>query len=212
MVDIHHRGVSQLKTISPPVCICVSRALPLQPLRVNGVKVYTENVDKRQVIMDLQIRWVTLLNLLPLALGGSHQPSQSFLRLSTLSNAECLLFRLQKNVSTLCRYYAEHSKRYALTSSSCSPLFISVEVGIPHVWPVSVQMVIVRAALSLRLSFSPISFVGNTEIDVDIKKYYCRAGIKSIQVWLQWFYHLFRAAELRCFSSSHRKLNVCPVT
>ncbi|KAG7218968.1 hypothetical protein INR49_005546, partial [Caranx melampygus] len=51
------------------------------PLRVNGVKVYTENVDKRQVIMDLQI-----------------------------------------------------------------------------------------------------SFVGNTEIDVDIKKYYCRAGIKSIQV------------------------------
>ncbi|CAL8277024.1 unnamed protein product [Lota lota] len=27
-----------------------------------------------------------------------------------------------------------------------------------------------------------ISFVGNTEIDVDIKKYYCRAGIKSIQL------------------------------
>uniref|UniRef100_A0A7N8Y9N4 Extended synaptotagmin-like protein 2a n=1 Tax=Mastacembelus armatus TaxID=205130 RepID=A0A7N8Y9N4_9TELE len=52
-----------------------------KPLRVNGVKVYTENVDKRQVIMDLQI-----------------------------------------------------------------------------------------------------SFVGNTEIDVDIKKYYCRAGIKSIQM------------------------------
>ncbi|XP_071346664.1 extended synaptotagmin-2-like isoform X2 [Trachinotus anak] len=52
-----------------------------KPLRVNGVKVYTENVDKRQVIMDLQI-----------------------------------------------------------------------------------------------------SFVGNTEIDVDIKKYYCRAGIKSIQL------------------------------
>uniref|UniRef100_A0A3Q1AH93 Extended synaptotagmin-like protein 2a n=1 Tax=Amphiprion ocellaris TaxID=80972 RepID=A0A3Q1AH93_AMPOC len=52
-----------------------------KPLRVNGVKVYTENVDKRQVIMDLEI-----------------------------------------------------------------------------------------------------SFVGNTEIDVDIKKYYCRAGIKSIQL------------------------------
>ncbi|XP_074544160.1 extended synaptotagmin-2-A isoform X3 [Halichoeres trimaculatus] len=52
-----------------------------KPLRVNGVKVYTENVDKRQVIMDLQV-----------------------------------------------------------------------------------------------------SFVGNTEIDVDIKKYYCRAGIKSIQL------------------------------
>ncbi|KAE8290535.1 Extended synaptotagmin-2-A [Larimichthys crocea] len=52
-----------------------------KPLRVNGVKVYTENVDKRQVIMDLQI-----------------------------------------------------------------------------------------------------SFVGNTSIDVDIKKYYCRAGIKSIQL------------------------------
>uniref|UniRef100_A0A8C2ZTG6 Extended synaptotagmin 2 n=1 Tax=Cyclopterus lumpus TaxID=8103 RepID=A0A8C2ZTG6_CYCLU len=52
-----------------------------KPLRVNGVKVYTENVDKRQIIMDLQI-----------------------------------------------------------------------------------------------------SFVGNTEIDVDIKKYYCRAGIKSIQL------------------------------
>uniref|UniRef100_A0A3P8X363 Extended synaptotagmin 2 n=1 Tax=Cynoglossus semilaevis TaxID=244447 RepID=A0A3P8X363_CYNSE len=52
-----------------------------KPLRVNGVKVYTENVDKRQVIMDLQI-----------------------------------------------------------------------------------------------------SFVGNTEIDIDIKNFYCRAGIKSIQL------------------------------
>uniref|UniRef100_A0A674EV59 Extended synaptotagmin 2 n=1 Tax=Salmo trutta TaxID=8032 RepID=A0A674EV59_SALTR len=51
-----------------------------KPIRVNGVKVYTENVDKRQIIMDLDI-----------------------------------------------------------------------------------------------------SFIGNTEIDVDIKKYYCRAGIKSIQ-------------------------------
>uniref|UniRef100_A0A3Q2DVE8 Extended synaptotagmin-like protein 2b n=1 Tax=Cyprinodon variegatus TaxID=28743 RepID=A0A3Q2DVE8_CYPVA len=27
-----------------------------------------------------------------------------------------------------------------------------------------------------------ISFVGNTEIDVDIKRYYCKAGIKSIQI------------------------------
>uniref|UniRef100_A0A3Q3BGQ6 Extended synaptotagmin-like protein 2a n=1 Tax=Kryptolebias marmoratus TaxID=37003 RepID=A0A3Q3BGQ6_KRYMA len=52
-----------------------------KPLRVNGVKVYTENVDKRQVVMDLQI-----------------------------------------------------------------------------------------------------SFVGNTEIGVDIKKFYCKAGIKSIQL------------------------------
>uniref|UniRef100_A0A8C8FMR2 Extended synaptotagmin-2 n=1 Tax=Oncorhynchus tshawytscha TaxID=74940 RepID=A0A8C8FMR2_ONCTS len=52
-----------------------------KPLRINGVKVYTENVDKRQIIMDLQI-----------------------------------------------------------------------------------------------------SFVGNTEIDVDVKRYYCKAGIKSIQV------------------------------
>uniref|UniRef100_A0A674EWP9 Extended synaptotagmin 2 n=1 Tax=Salmo trutta TaxID=8032 RepID=A0A674EWP9_SALTR len=52
-----------------------------KPIRVNGVKVYTENVDKRQIIMDLDI-----------------------------------------------------------------------------------------------------SFIGNTEIDVDIKKYYCRAGIKSIQL------------------------------
>ncbi|KAJ0059372.1 hypothetical protein NL108_015994 [Boleophthalmus pectinirostris] len=52
-----------------------------KPLRVNGVKVYTENVDKRQVIMDLEV-----------------------------------------------------------------------------------------------------SFVGNTEIDVDIKKFYCRAGIKNIQL------------------------------
>ncbi|TRY99498.1 hypothetical protein DNTS_014204 [Danionella cerebrum] len=54
---------------------------PSQPLRINGVKVYSENVDKRQIIMDLQI-----------------------------------------------------------------------------------------------------SYVGNTEIDVDVKKYYCRAGIKSIQL------------------------------
>ncbi|XP_029556037.1 extended synaptotagmin-2-like isoform X3 [Salmo trutta] len=52
-----------------------------KPLRINGIKVYTENVDKRQIIMDLQI-----------------------------------------------------------------------------------------------------SFVGNTEIDVDIKRYYCKAGIKSIQL------------------------------
>uniref|UniRef100_A0A7N6BQ40 Extended synaptotagmin-like protein 2b n=1 Tax=Anabas testudineus TaxID=64144 RepID=A0A7N6BQ40_ANATE len=52
-----------------------------KPLRINGVKVYTENVDKRQIVMDLQI-----------------------------------------------------------------------------------------------------SFVGNTEIDVDIKRYYCKAGIKSIQI------------------------------
>uniref|UniRef100_A0A3Q2XX33 Extended synaptotagmin 2 n=1 Tax=Hippocampus comes TaxID=109280 RepID=A0A3Q2XX33_HIPCM len=27
-----------------------------------------------------------------------------------------------------------------------------------------------------------ISFVGNTEIDVDIKRYYCKAGIKSVQI------------------------------
>ncbi|MEQ2179791.1 Extended synaptotagmin-2, partial [Goodea atripinnis] len=25
-------------------------------------------------------------------------------------------------------------------------------------------------------------FVGNTEIDVDIKRYYCKAGIRSIQI------------------------------
>ncbi|XP_061613783.1 LOW QUALITY PROTEIN: extended synaptotagmin-2 [Phyllopteryx taeniolatus] len=52
-----------------------------KPLRVNGVKVYSENVDRRQIVMDLQI-----------------------------------------------------------------------------------------------------SFVGNTEIDVDIKRYYCKAGIESIQI------------------------------
>uniref|UniRef100_A0A673LW36 Extended synaptotagmin-2-like n=1 Tax=Sinocyclocheilus rhinocerous TaxID=307959 RepID=A0A673LW36_9TELE len=33
-----------------------------QPLRINGVKVYSENVDKRQIIMDLQIR-VTHLSI-----------------------------------------------------------------------------------------------------------------------------------------------------
>ncbi|XP_077897074.1 extended synaptotagmin-2 isoform X3 [Ictidomys tridecemlineatus] len=32
--------------------------LPAWPLRVNGVKVYTENVDKRQIILDLQISFV----------------------------------------------------------------------------------------------------------------------------------------------------------
>ncbi|XP_029817766.1 extended synaptotagmin-2 [Manacus vitellinus] len=31
-----------------------------QPLRINGVKVYTENVDKRQIILDLQISYVGL--------------------------------------------------------------------------------------------------------------------------------------------------------
>ncbi|XP_017262284.1 extended synaptotagmin-2 isoform X2 [Kryptolebias marmoratus] len=61
---------------------CFSRIdIGNKPLRINGVKVYTENVDRRQIIMDLQI-----------------------------------------------------------------------------------------------------SFVGNTEIDVDIKRYYCKAGIKSIQI------------------------------
>lgn len=30
--------------------------------------------------------------------------------------------------------------------------------------------------------FLSLSFVGNTEIDIDIKRYYCKAGIKSIQV------------------------------
>lgn len=34
----------------------------------------------------------------------------------------------------------------------------------------------------LTLCSSSLSFVGNTEIDVDIKRYYCKAGIKSIQV------------------------------
>ncbi|XP_055277640.1 extended synaptotagmin-2 isoform X6 [Moschus berezovskii] len=29
-----------------------------QPLRINGVKVYTENVDKRQIILDLQVSFV----------------------------------------------------------------------------------------------------------------------------------------------------------
>uniref|UniRef100_A0A668AKW6 Extended synaptotagmin 2 n=1 Tax=Myripristis murdjan TaxID=586833 RepID=A0A668AKW6_9TELE len=33
-----------------------------KPLRVNGVKVYTENVDKRQIIMDLQIRYLLDIN------------------------------------------------------------------------------------------------------------------------------------------------------
>ncbi|XP_031705878.1 extended synaptotagmin-2 isoform X2 [Anarrhichthys ocellatus] len=61
---------------------CFSKIdMGVKPLRINGVKVYTENVDKRQIIMDLQI-----------------------------------------------------------------------------------------------------SFVGNTEIDIDIKRYYCKAGIKSIQI------------------------------
>lgn len=27
-----------------------------------------------------------------------------------------------------------------------------------------------------------LSFVGNTEIEVDVKRYYCKAGIKSVQV------------------------------
>uniref|UniRef100_A0AAA9U0Z4 Extended synaptotagmin-2 n=1 Tax=Bos taurus TaxID=9913 RepID=A0AAA9U0Z4_BOVIN len=34
------------------------RSPSLQPLRINGVKVYTENVDKRQIILDLQISFV----------------------------------------------------------------------------------------------------------------------------------------------------------
>ncbi|XP_038585615.1 extended synaptotagmin-2 isoform X3 [Micropterus salmoides] len=79
-----------LETIEPAVkesnahlsTFCFSKIdIGDKPLRVNGIKVYTENVDKRQIIMDLQI-----------------------------------------------------------------------------------------------------SFVGNTEIDIDIKRYYCKAGIKNIQL------------------------------
>uniref|UniRef100_A0AAV2JZ44 SMP-LTD domain-containing protein n=1 Tax=Knipowitschia caucasica TaxID=637954 RepID=A0AAV2JZ44_KNICA len=72
-----------VKTASPYLSsFCFTKIdLGDKPLRVNGVKVYTENVDKRQVIMDLEV-----------------------------------------------------------------------------------------------------SFVGNTEIDIDIKKFYCRAGIKNIQL------------------------------
>lgn len=68
---------------------------------------------------------------------------------------------------------------------------------------VSGQMFSVRAALSLHFLCPPLSFVGNTEIDVDIKKYYCRAGIKSIQVCLQGCSGLFGATEHCC--SRHRR-------
>lgn len=57
MVYIYHVGNFSLVNLFLFVCVCVFRHLLLQPLRVNGVKVYTENVDKRQVIMDLQIRY-----------------------------------------------------------------------------------------------------------------------------------------------------------
>lgn len=40
------------------------------------------------------------------------------------------------------------------------------------------------------------SFVGNTEIDVDIKKYYCRAGIKSIQASFLMFRWLFSGGNV----------------
>lgn len=43
----------------------------------------------------------------------------------------------------------------------------------------------------LTLCFSSFSFVGNTEIDVDIKRYYCKAGIKSIQVQNVPFFDVF---------------------
>ncbi|XP_043919366.1 extended synaptotagmin-2-like [Protopterus annectens] len=33
-------------------------AMGNQPLRIDGVKVYTENVDKRQIVLDLQISFV----------------------------------------------------------------------------------------------------------------------------------------------------------
>uniref|UniRef100_A0A671W2D0 Extended synaptotagmin 2 n=1 Tax=Sparus aurata TaxID=8175 RepID=A0A671W2D0_SPAAU len=51
-----------------------------KPLRVNGVKVYTENVDKRQIIMDLQIRGQDTIKLKCLDRFNSHllllQPNQ----------------------------------------------------------------------------------------------------------------------------------------
>lgn len=96
--------------LSLPLSLHLSLLLSLQPLRVNGVKVYTENVDKRQIIMDLEIR------------------------------------------------YTSHA------------LWLNLEI-------------LFFISLYIKTIFKNLfSFVGNTEIDVDIKKYYCRAGIKSIQV------------------------------
>jgi len=43
-------------------------------------------------------------------------------------------------------------------------------------------ILIKKRILTLYFVFLPLSFVGNTEIDIDIKRYYCKAGIKSIQV------------------------------
>lgn len=53
-------------------CFCFILFAFLQPLRVNGVKVYTENVDKRQVIMDLQIRYT--INVAALSVAPSSEP------------------------------------------------------------------------------------------------------------------------------------------
>uniref|UniRef100_A0A671NNX3 Extended synaptotagmin-2-like n=1 Tax=Sinocyclocheilus anshuiensis TaxID=1608454 RepID=A0A671NNX3_9TELE len=40
-----------------------------QPLRINGVKVYSENMDKRQIIMDLQIRYTCIFSMLAVCLS-----------------------------------------------------------------------------------------------------------------------------------------------
>ncbi|XP_043397481.1 extended synaptotagmin-2 isoform X4 [Chelonia mydas] len=53
------RALAFLQDEERVVRLSVSSAeLPAWPLRINGVKVYTENVDKRQIILDLQISFV----------------------------------------------------------------------------------------------------------------------------------------------------------
>lgn len=92
---------------------------------------------------------------------------------------------------------------FALLSSSQQRLTFPVNATYSSSVFLSGHVFSVRAALSLHFLCAPLSFVGNTEIDVDIKKYYCRAGIKSIQVCLQGCRGLFAAAQHCC--SRHRR-------
>ncbi|TUF20353.1 Extended synaptotagmin-2 [Bagarius yarrelli] len=53
-----HRHMEEEERSSGAARALETTELPSWPLRVNGVKVYTENVDTRQIIMDLQISFV----------------------------------------------------------------------------------------------------------------------------------------------------------
>lgn len=62
--------------------------------------------------------------------------------------------------------------------------------------PVAIKGTINCTQLLVMQIFFSVSFVGNCEIDLEIKRYFCRAGVKSIQVSFKIVYHLLKFSKL----------------